>query len=209
MKTDSAVRTIALEEAFLHPRVWQLFPASLQQRYEPVRARLSDVGPERIRQMDAAGIDMQVLSHVQPGIQVLADDQADLAVEVCREVNDWLAEVVAAQPSRYAGFAMLPTQWPARAADELERTVHELGFKGALINGHTNGRYLDDPSFDVLLGRAESLAVPIYIHPIDPPQAVTDCYYAPFDPAQINLSRCVPVSTGQPQVGTSAGSKGA
>lgn len=185
MRTDPTVRTIALEEAFVHPRVWELFPASLQRKYQPVRARLSDVGPERIRQMDAAGIDMQVLSHVQPGIQILPGDQADLAVEVCREVNDWLAEVVAAQPSRYAGFAMLPTQSPARAADELERTVQELGFKGALINGHTNGRYLDDPSFDVLLGRAESLGVPIYIHPTDPPPVVSDTYYAPFDSALV------------------------
>jgi predicted TIM-barrel fold metal-dependent hydrolase len=179
--TKSVSRTIALEEAFLHPRLWELFPEALQQKYQPVRDRLSDVGPERIRQMDAAGIDMQVLSHVQPGIQVLADDHADLAVAVCREVNDWLAEVVAAQPSRFAGFAMLPTQSPAASADELARTVHELGLKGALINGHTNGRYLDDPSFEVLLARAESLGVPIYIHPTDPPQAVADIYYAPFD----------------------------
>jgi len=185
VKRDSSVRTIALEEAFLHPRVWGLFPASLQQRYLPVHARLSDVGPDRIRQMDAAGIDMQVLSHVQPGIQILPDDQADLAVEVCHEVNDWLAEVVAAQPTRYSGFAMLPTQSPARAADELERAVHKLGFKGALINGHTNGRYLDDPSFDVLLGRAEALGVPIYIHPTDPPPAVSATYYAPFDAALV------------------------
>ena len=93
MRTGSAIRTVALEEAFLHPRVWDLFPAALQQKYQPVRARLSDVGPQRIRQMDAAGIDVQVLSHVQPGVQVLADDQAELAVSVCREVNDWLAEV--------------------------------------------------------------------------------------------------------------------
>ncbi len=57
----------------------------------------------------------------------------------------------------------------------------ELGFKGALINGHTNGRYLDDPSFEVLLAQAESLDVPIYIHPTDPPAPVTDAYYAPFD----------------------------
>ena len=185
MRTGSAIRTVALEEAFLHPRVWDLFPAALQQKYQPVRARLSDVGPQRIRQMDAAGIDVQVLSHVQPGVQVLADDQAELAVSVCREVNDWLAEVVAAQRARFAGFAMLPTQSPAHAADELERAVHQLGFKGALINGHTNGRYLDDPSFDVLLGRAESLGVPIYIHPTDPPPAVTDTYYAPYDSALV------------------------
>lgn len=174
-----------MEEAFLHPRVWDLFPEPLQRKYQPVRARLSDVGAERIRLMDAAGIDVQVLSHVQPGAQVLTDEQAELAVAVSREVNDWLAAAVAAYPGRFAGFAMLPTQSPADAADELERAVRDLGFKGALINGHTNGHYLDEPSFDVLLGRAESLGVPIYIHPTDPPPPVTDCYYAPFDAALV------------------------
>jgi predicted TIM-barrel fold metal-dependent hydrolase len=185
VSTKSVSRVVALEEAFLHPRVWDLFPESLQRKYQPVRARLSDVGAERIRLMDAAGIDVQVLSHVGPGVQVLADEQAELAVAVSREVNDWLADAVAAHPSRFAGFAMLPTQSPAHAADELERAVADLGFRGALINGHTNGRYLDDPSFDVLLGRAESLGVPVYIHPTDPPQEVVDRYYAPFDPALV------------------------
>jgi predicted TIM-barrel fold metal-dependent hydrolase len=185
VSTKSVSRVVALEEAFLHPRVWDLFPEALQRKYQPVRARLSDVGAGRIRLMDAAGIDVQVLSHVGPGVQILADEQADLAIAVCREVNDWLAEVVAAHPARFAAFAMLPTQSPAHAADELERAVRDLGFKGALINGHTNGRYLDEPSFDVLLARAESLGVPIYIHPTDPPQVVTDCYYAPFDPALV------------------------
>jgi predicted TIM-barrel fold metal-dependent hydrolase len=183
--TSSVSRVVALEEAFLHPRVWDLFPEPLQRKYQPVRARLSDVGAERIRLMDAAGIDVQVLSHVQPGVQVLSDEQAQLAVAVSREVNDWLAAAVAAHPGRFAGFAMLPTQSPADAADELQRAVRDLGFKGALINGHSNGHYLDEPSFDVLLGRAESLGVPIYIHPTDPPPAVTDCYYAPFDSALV------------------------
>jgi len=134
-----------------------------------------------MRLMDAAGIDVQVLSHVQPGAQLLGDDQAALSIAVCQEVNDWLADAVAAHPFRLAGFAMLPTQSPDDAADELRRTVSELGFKGALINGHTNGRYLDHPSFEVLLATAESLGVPIYIHPTDPPQPVSDVYYAPFD----------------------------
>jgi predicted TIM-barrel fold metal-dependent hydrolase len=181
----SVSRVVALEEAFLHPSVWDLFPESLQQKYQPVRTRLSDVGAGRIRLMDAAGIDLQVLSHVQPGVQIVPDERAELAVAVSSEVNDWLAEAIAAYPTRFAGFAMLPTQSPSHAADELERTVRDLGFVGALINGHTNGRYLDDPSFDVLLGRAESLGVPIYIHPTDPPQAVADVYYAPFDSAVI------------------------
>jgi predicted TIM-barrel fold metal-dependent hydrolase len=180
-----ASRVVALEEAFAHPRVWELFPEALQRKYQPVRARLSDVGPGRIRLMDAAGIDVQVLSHVAPGVQILGDAQAELAVTVCREVNDWLAETVAAHPTRFAGFAMLPTQSPADAADELQRAVADLGLKGALINGHTNGRYLDEPEFDVLLAQAESLDVPIYIHPTDPPSAVTDVYYAPFDSALV------------------------
>jgi predicted TIM-barrel fold metal-dependent hydrolase len=185
MPAPTVSRVVALEEAFLHPRMWALFPEALQRKYQPVKARLDDVGADRIRLMDAAGIDVQVLSHVQPGVQLLTDDQAELAIELCRDVNDWLADAVGAHPARFAGFAMLPTQSPADAADELQRTVVDLAFKGALINGHTNGRYLDDPSFDVLLGRAESLGVPIYIHPADPPPMVTDIYYAPFDSALV------------------------
>jgi predicted TIM-barrel fold metal-dependent hydrolase len=175
-----ASRVVALEEAFLHPRVWDLFPEALQQMYKIVKGRLIDVGPQRIRLMDAAGIDVQVLSHVQPGIQILPDTSAELAIAVCREVNDWLAEMIAAHPTRFAGFAMLPTQSPPAAAAELQRSVCELGFKGALINGHTNGRYLDDASFEVLLSTAATLQVPIYIHPTDPPQAVSDVYYEPY-----------------------------
>jgi predicted TIM-barrel fold metal-dependent hydrolase len=71
----------------------------------------------------------------------------------------------------------LPTQSPSDAADELERTVTQLGFKGALINGHTQGRYLDDDAFSPIFERAQSLDVPIYIHPGDPPQAVIETYY--------------------------------
>ncbi|HME48746.1 amidohydrolase family protein [Mycobacterium sp.] len=176
----SVSRVVALEEAFLHPRVWDIFPESLQQMYKVLEARLSDVGRDRIRLMDAAGIDVQVLSHVQPGIQILPDTHAELAIDICREVNDWLAEAVAAHPARFAGFAMLPTQSPTAAAGELERTVRRLGFKGALINGHTNGHYLDDASFDGLLGTAAALRVPIYIHPTDPPHEVSEVYYQPY-----------------------------
>src|ERR1700739_2924419 len=89
--TKSVSRVVAVEEAFLHPRVWELFPEPLHLKCQPVRARLSDVGAERIRLMDAAGIDVQVLSHVGPGVQILPDEQAELAVAVSREVNDWLA----------------------------------------------------------------------------------------------------------------------
>jgi predicted TIM-barrel fold metal-dependent hydrolase len=159
-------RVIALEEAFLHPRLWELFPPGLQQRYAVVKDGLTDLGPARIRRMDAAGIDMQVLSHVQPGVLFIEDP--DTANRMSREVNDWLSEVVRNYPTRFAGFATLPTQEPDAAAEEPERTVTRLGFKGALINGHTHGRYLDDESFAVLLERAQSPDVPIYIHPSEP-----------------------------------------
>jgi predicted TIM-barrel fold metal-dependent hydrolase len=186
-------RVIAIEEAFLHPSVWEHFPIEWQKKFEVMKAKLTDVGPARIRHMDAAGIDMQVLSHVQPGVQLLED--AALSIRLSTEVNDWLAEIVATYPTRFAGFAMLPTQSPKDAADELERTVTKFGFKGALINGHTNGVYLDDPSFDVLFERAVALDVPIYIHPTDPPQQVTDTYYSPYSEAIVSTWGW-PVETG-------------
>jgi 2,3-dihydroxybenzoate decarboxylase len=171
---NSVARIIALEEAFLHPKLRELYPASYVQLLDMVKDRLTDVGPERIRRMDAAGIDLQVLSHVQPGVQTL---ECDTAIRLSREVNDWLGQIVHQYPTRFAGFAMLPTQSPIDAADELERTVSQFGFKGALLNGHTKGRYLDDAAFSPIFERAQALDVPIYIHPTDPPQAIVDCYY--------------------------------
>jgi predicted TIM-barrel fold metal-dependent hydrolase len=168
-----ASRVIAIEEAFVHLAVWKYYSEDLKRRFAPIFDRLSDVGPKRIRIMDAAGIDMQVLSHVQPGVQIIKDEDAPFAIAASCEVNDWLGEIVKTYPSRFGGFATLPTQSPLDAADELERTVKKLGFKGALINGHTNGRYLDDVSFRPLLERAERLEVPIYIHPTDPPKSIS------------------------------------
>jgi predicted TIM-barrel fold metal-dependent hydrolase len=170
----SVARIIALEEAFLHPKLRELYPESYVKLLDMVKGRLTDVGPERIRRMDAAGIDLQVLSHVQPGVQTL---ERDTAIRLSKEVNDWLGGVINEYPTRFAGFAMLPTQSPKDAADELERTITQLGFKGALINGHTQGRYLDDDSFSPIFERALALDVPIYIHPTDPPQAIIDIYY--------------------------------
>jgi predicted TIM-barrel fold metal-dependent hydrolase len=87
-------------------------------------------------------------------------------VTVARDANDLLADVVRKNPVRFAGFAALPTAAPERAAQELERMVHEYGFKGAIINGHCRGRYLDDKFFWPVLESAEALNVPIYLHPI-------------------------------------------
>lgn len=170
----SVARIITLEEAFLHPKLRELYPASYIKLLDMVKGRLTDVGPERIRRMDAAGIDLQVLSHVQPGVQTL---ERSTAIRLSREVNDWLGGIIQEYPTRFAGFAMLPTQSPVDAADELERTIARFGFKGALINGHTNGRYLDEDAFSPIFERAQALDVPIYIHPTDPPQAIINSYY--------------------------------
>jgi predicted TIM-barrel fold metal-dependent hydrolase len=170
----SGERIISLEEHFLHPKLRELYPASWVRLLDMVKGRLTDVGPERVRRMDAAGIDLQVLSHVQPGVQTL---ERGVAIRMSIEVNDWLGGVIQEYPTRFAGSAMLPTQSPIDAADELERTVAQFGFKGALINGHTDGRYMDDDSFSPIFERAQALDVPIYIHPTDPPQAILDTYY--------------------------------
>jgi predicted TIM-barrel fold metal-dependent hydrolase len=124
--------------------------------------------------MDAAGIDVQVLSLVAPGVDQLEGVEA---IEMAREINDILADAVQRHPDRFAGFANLATSAPDTAADELERTVREHGFKGGLINGHTRGRYMDDAIFWPILERAEALKVPLYIHPTRPPQPVVDAYY--------------------------------
>lgn len=180
-KGEPVRRVIALEEAFLHPKLREQYSPALIKMFDLLGGRLTDVGPARIRRMDSAGIDLQVLSHVQPGVQTL---ERDLAIQLSREVNDWLGEIVNTYPTRFAGFAMLPTQSPEDAASELERTVTQFGFKGALINGHTHGRYLDDAAFSPIFERAQALNVPIYIHPTDPPEAVTEIYYRPY-PAMV------------------------
>ena len=180
-KLDRIIRVIALEEAFLHPKLRALYKPSYVEQLDLLKDRLTDVGPERIKLMDAAGIDLQVLSHVAPGVQML---DCETAIRLSIEINDWLFEAIKEYPTRFAAFAMLPTQSPTDAAKELERTVKKFGFKGALINGHTQGVYLDDDSFAPLLECAQRLDVPIYIHPTDPPQAITDVYYKGY-PAMV------------------------
>src|SRR6266581_8276150 len=97
--------------------------------------RLDDLGALRLKEMDESGVDFQVLSHSIPGLQGV---DAATGVPLARRVNDRLSEAVRAHPDRFAGFAALPTADPKAAADELERAVTRLGFKGAMIHGPTN-----------------------------------------------------------------------
>ena len=148
-------------------------------RFAEIGEKLQDIGDKRIADMDAAGIDMQVLSLSTPGVE---QAEVDEQISISREVNDWLAEGVKKNPSRFAAWATLPVAAPDKAAEELDRRVTQQGFKGTLINGHTQGRYLDDRFFSPILERAQALDVPIYIHPTVPPKGVVDAYYSGFTP---------------------------
>lgn len=161
------MRTIALEEHFVTDELaaYGATTATVAQPdvWREASRRLLDVTGERLQVMDAAGVDVAVLSLNSPGIQ--AEPDAGVAVDRAARVNDFLAGIVAEHPTRFAGFAALPLQDPAGAAKELDRAVSELGFKGALVNAHTLGRYLDDPSLRVVWESAERLDVPMYLHP--------------------------------------------
>lgn len=180
------MRTITVEEHFVSPGFisgpGKQFMENLQQS-GPHGAKLfealCEVGEKRIALMDAAGIDVQVMSLNSPGIEQA--DAAD-AVAIARESNDFLAEAVKKHPTRFAGLAAVPTSAPDKAVEELERTVRRLGFKGVNINGHHRGRYLDDKFFWPILECAESLNVPIYLHPAIPPQAVVEASYGGLSP---------------------------
>jgi predicted TIM-barrel fold metal-dependent hydrolase len=147
------------------------------QQHDPYD-RLYDRGPLRLEQMDATGIDFQILSLFDPGVQ--EDDDVARAVDYARRANDDLAESVRESPDRFGAFATLATQDPDAAADELQRAVTDLGFAGALINGRTHDRYLDDSAYEGLFERAETLGVPIYLHPTTPHPAVMDAWFAPY-----------------------------
>jgi predicted TIM-barrel fold metal-dependent hydrolase len=143
-----------------------------------ISAELMDIGKTRIQAMDAAGIDVQVLSLTMPGAQ--AFDAAN-APAIARDANDTIHAAVTAHPTRFAGFAALPTADPAAATKELERTVRQLGFKGAMINGHTGGEFLDDKKYWVIFEAAQALRAPIYLHPRDPHPAVMKAYFEGYE----------------------------
>ena len=123
---------------------------------EDLQVRLEDVGENRLKSMDDNGITAQVLSVSGPGADLL---EGEAGIALARDYNDAIFEKVKPHPTRFAAFAHLPMTAPQAAADELERCVVELGFCGALINGVTNDRFLDDPQFAPILARVEKLDV--------------------------------------------------
>ncbi|HEX3750204.1 MAG TPA: amidohydrolase family protein [Streptosporangiaceae bacterium] len=168
------MRYVALEEAFTIPDLPALSSAlnsvithGRKDFVESIGRKLPDFTQWRIPEMDEAGVEVQVLSHTVPGIQ--QDLETADAAKLARAANDYLADIVAQHPSRFAGFAALPLQDPGAAVAELTRAVQELGFSGALVNDYIAGHYLDEPRFDELWSALESLGVPLYLHPGIPP----------------------------------------
>ncbi|WP_026468320.1 amidohydrolase family protein [Amycolatopsis balhimycina] len=163
------MRVIAVEEAFSVPgaikqegSIRQGFAVPGPTAQEWFR-RLADLAELRLADMDANGVDMQVLSLASPGLEMIGDPGE--AVAAARLVNDHLAKAVAEHPDRFAGFAALPLQDPAAAVVELRRAVEELGLKGVLYNDHVRGHYLDEPQFRPVWAELERLGVTLYLHP--------------------------------------------
>jgi len=181
------MRTITLEEHFVTPAFLDGPGREFRQnmlksggaRAEKIFEQLGDMSARRLAEMDAAGIDMQVLSLNFPGTE---QSEAAEAIAIARDANDILADAVKKNPTRFAGLAALPTAAPDKAVEELTHRIRQGGFKGAVINGHNRGRYLDDQFYWPILECAEAFNVPIYLHPTLPPKGVMAAAYGGFPP---------------------------
>ncbi|HUK60519.1 MAG TPA: amidohydrolase family protein [Stellaceae bacterium] len=182
------MRIIAIEEHYSTPLYREKVKAN-EFRSFYVRSRgeqighdivkeLGDLTDSRLKNMDAHGVDLQVLSFTSPGAQGFP---ADEAIPMAKDANDRLAQAMRAHPTRFAGFAALPTAAPEAAADELERCIKDLKFCGTMIHGHTRGEFLDDKKFWPVFARAEKLDVPIYLHPTLPAPAAIKAYFEGFE----------------------------
>lgn len=182
---DRGYLRIAAEEAWCPPDIFRRFVQVLEdkslddpgfyslwgfyggtsERAQLLAARIQDLGERRIADMDATGIDKQVLALTAPGVQIFS---AAEGTALAREANDQLADGIRRHPDRFAGIAAIAPQDALAAAKELERAVKQLGLRGAVINSHTHHEYLDDPKFWPIFEAAEALSVPIYLHPTTP-----------------------------------------
>lgn len=157
---------------------WGFVAASADQRAREITSRLQDIDAQRLAHMDAAGIDLAILSMTCPGVQLF---DADTAVALARDSNDELAKAIRKHPNRFAGLCAIAPHAPQAACGEIERAVNQLGLKGVIVNSHTQGHYLDEEQFWPILEACEALDVPLYLHPNTPSPAMVE----PF------LSRCL------------------
>ncbi|NVM66690.1 hypothetical protein FHW88_005008 [Mucilaginibacter sp. SG538B] len=175
------MRIVTLEEHLSFPEMAGQIPTEKlggfgqNERMKQLVPKLADITGDRLTSMDANGISMQILSVDSSGANLLAEDTGPA---FAMQYNDLIAERIRGYETRFNAFAHLPMTAPAAAADELERTVKEHHFRGAMIRGLTEDQFLDHPGFGLILERAEKLDVPIYLHPGLPPKGVADIYYS-------------------------------
>ncbi|KAJ3806932.1 putative metal-dependent hydrolase [Lentinula lateritia] len=155
---------ITLEEHYASPSLLALRPLN---EFNYVLPKLTNLDEERITDMDAGAVTLQVLSHVATAVP-----SPDLA----RSTNDELYAAIQKHPKRFAAFAILPMADPSDAAAELSRATKDLHFVGALIDNHLDGRFYDDVFFWPVFERAQELDVPIYIHPTFPAESTKQQY---------------------------------
>ena len=192
--TDSSrgYRRIAAEEAYAPPELFDLYRRMLDAgtsndrgfdslmgfylgsdapKPVAVRRRLQDLGDERLADMDATGIDHQILALTSPGTNVL-----DLAAarEIATITNDRLADACRRHPDRFSALAALPLQDPDAVVRELDRAVGDLGLRGIIANSHIGGSYLDESKYRPIFEAAEDLGVPVYLHPNTPSNDMID-----------------------------------
>ena len=167
---------ITLEEHFLSPTVRAASQhGDPRERFpEPLLQKLLSLSDERIQDMDKGNVSLQIISH--------SFTSGSRSPEVCRKVNDELMSAIQANKTRYAGFAMLPMADAPAAAAELSRCVKELGFVGALVDNHVNGRFYDDEAFWPIFAQAQYLDVPIYLHPTIPSDEMAMHYEGNYPP---------------------------
>ncbi|MBB5059693.1 hypothetical protein HDF16_004419 [Granulicella aggregans] len=178
------MKLIAIEEHFLTAEIRAAWAASAIGQegtagfdLGEIEQRLDDLGPGRIALMDESGVEVQVLSVTTPALHNLEPEQS---VTLAQQTNDLVAATIANYPTRFQGFATLPTASPKNVAVELERSVLELGLAGAMLCGRTREKNLDHPDFLPLFSTAAKLGVPIFIHPQIPQRAVREVYYSGF-----------------------------
>jgi 5-carboxyvanillate decarboxylase len=145
--------------------LWGFYSASPSPRATTIMERLTDLGPRRLADMDATGIDRQVIALTAPGVQILNRDDA---VGIAELANDRLAEAMRRYPSRFSGMTAIAPQDPNQAAKEIERGARKLGMSAVVVNSHTHGEYLDETKFWPIFEAAEAMGQPLYIHPQTP-----------------------------------------
>lgn len=179
------MKLIGIEEHFYTAEIRDAWQAIGLEAVDPsvafhsggLESRLLNLTEDRIALMDESGLDVQVLSLTTPALHDLGAESVKLA----RQTNDMLAEAVARHPTRFQALATLPVSLPDEAAEELERCVKTLGFKGTMLSGRVGSHNLEDALFTPIYQSAQALGVPILLHPRTPPASVREAYYSGFD----------------------------